>query len=135
MASILILEDNFETARSIKKPLELVGHTVEVVSNVRRAIEYVKQRKVDLAIVDLFIDPISDGSREGGITFISQIKQIDRIDLPVLVISGSFSANKPPHFVSSSISTTKTVGADMTLAKPINIERLITSVDILLSKK
>lgn len=135
MASILILEDNFETARSIKKSLELVGHTVEAVSNVRRAIEYVKQREVDLAIVDLFIDPISDGAREGGITFISQIKQIDSINLPVLAISGSFSANNPPEVVSSSISTIKTVGADMTLAKPINIEILVNSVNILLSKK
>ncbi|WP_186826981.1 response regulator [Shimia ponticola] len=132
MAHILLLEDDLPLATSYKKMLTGAGHSVDVVTSVMRAFEHFQQAKYDIVIADLFIYG-EDGDRdEGGITFISHIKQLQDSRVPVLAISGSFAETKPSDLALLSKTTARTVGAAETLAKPVTEDVLLSSVERLL---
>lgn len=135
MAHILVLEDEFAHAQQYKTDLEANGHTVEVFAQVDPALVYIERQDVDLIIADIFIAKADRFERKGGITLISQIKQMDRRDVPVIAVSGGFAYSNPdPHLTPVQL-TAKTVGADITLPKPVSSEALLSSVSELLEKR
>lgn len=60
MASILLVEDERELASLIKRELELVGHSVQTVTDGPSAVEAVRLRAPDIIVLDLML-PGFDG--------------------------------------------------------------------------
>ena len=64
---ILLLEDNIVTANEFKQELEKQGHTVQLASTVREALDLNRERAYDLYVLDLRVemnkgeDDLSDG--------------------------------------------------------------------------
>ena len=128
MAHILLLEDDLRLASSYKEMLTGAGHSVDIVSTVGRALDHFLQVKYDIVVADLFIHGEDGECDEGGITFISQIKQLNDSKVPVLAISGSFADTKYSDLSLLSKTTARTVGAAETLAKPVTEEGLLSAV-------
>lgn len=122
-AAILILEDDPGFGPLLCSYLEGEGYTVSLHTNATSALAYLEDNHVDLVITDLLIRQDATYVQDGGIKLISTLKQLRKYPAPVIAISGSFSTDQY-----EAISTAMTVGADKTLAKPINPSQLLTMI-------
>lgn len=124
MPEILLLEDDRVFSKQISTHLESEGFNIVCFAEVVPAMVYIEQNSVDLVIADLFIKAGGEFIPKGGITLISQIRQIEGRDIPVIAISGSFSEAHGEH----AQSTARTVGASVNLAKPFHPDELLKLV-------
>ena len=124
MAAILLLEDDLTLAEQIKAVLKSDGHTVAAFSTAKAALDYLDENDVECIIADLFIRVDGSFVQDGGITLISNVRQIQGRDIPVIAISGAFQ-NPNGEFASSSAIT---VGASANLAKPFHPDDLSSLV-------
>lgn len=127
--TIAILEDDADFGPLLKEMLEDEGYIVSLHTNAISALAFIDNNPVDLVISDLFIKEDGQLSEQGGLTLISKIKQIMHHPAPVIAISGSFANDKI-----CAVSSATTLGADHTLAKPIDPNELIRLVQHYLRK-
>jgi CheY-like chemotaxis protein len=121
MAHILIVDDDDDIRRSLRKVLEKDGHTVDDCANGRQALHALHARRPNLVITDVYMPEMD------GIEFLIRLRDEDP-DLPVLAVSGGSLA--PADFVLEDASQ---LGADAVLAKPYEIEEMRTTVRDLLA--
>jgi signal transduction histidine kinase len=110
-AQVLIVEDNADAAESLSMLLEAFGHDVTMASNGHAAIEIVKARKFDLAILDIGLPGI-DGYQIARI--MRELPNCEKTILAALTGYGQEEDRK----------RAMEAGFDHHFMKPLNMERL-----------
>ena len=113
-ATILVAEDNDFVRVLIVKYLEEVGYKTLEATDGDEALKVVQQEKVDLAIVDVRMEPVD------GFNFIRAIRGLD-LKIPVILVTGD---NSPDILEKAG---EWRVGA--VLIKPVQKDRLVKAVE------
>lgn len=130
MAHILILEDDTTLSAQMTELLRLEGYEVSAFASTGEALSFLKEHNVDLLVVDLFIKDRLGKLVYGGISLISQTRQIMRIKAPILAISGTFNSD----IKLEAMQTSETVGANRMLAKPFHPDELTAIIGEMLTE-
>ena len=122
MSHILLIDDDPEFSAALSAELRYAGHRITCASSCAEGLDALSllsegERGVDAVLVDMFM-PEADGFET-----IHALRDIG-IDAPVIAISGGCS--RRPDGV---LNWARSLGADAALAKPFEIDRLITLVD------
>lgn len=116
---ILIVEDERHIAEAIKLNLNMIGHEVVHAINGLDGLNYFKEFKPDLVIVDLMMPEID------GIGVISEIRKVD-LKIPILVVSAKDQVKEKVRCLS--------LGVDDYLPKPFDLDEFLLRVDRLLTR-
>jgi two-component system alkaline phosphatase synthesis response regulator PhoP len=121
MANILAVDDEAQVLRSIGRILEDAGHTINLASNGEQALEYIRQQRPDLVVLDIVM-PEMDG--------IEVCKRI-RADpflakLPIIFLTAKGRPNDIAHGLDA--------GGDDYLTKPFEILELPARIRALLRR-
>jgi two-component system chemotaxis response regulator CheY len=116
---VLVVDDDADMRLTLKLALELAGYRVVEAANGRQAIERQRAAPADVVITDIFM-PDSDG-----------FEAIDglRRQFPatkVIVMSGGAQLTKRDYLPDAEL-----IGADATLQKPFDIEKLLKTLESL----
>jgi CheY-like chemotaxis protein len=116
---VLVVDDDADMRLTLKLALELSGYRVVEAANGREAIERQRAAPADVVITDIFM-PDSDG-----------FEAIDglRRQFPatkVIVMSGGAHLTKRDYLPDAEL-----MGADATLQKPFDIEKLLKTLESL----
>lgn len=112
-ARVLIVDDEPDVRLSLQLALELAGYSVRIASNGHEALAQQRDSAADILITDIFM-PESDG--------METIANFRR-EFPatrIVVVSGA--ARRP---ATDYLNAAQLVGADITLKKPVDIDRLL----------
>lgn len=121
MRTILVVEDDFDTLYPLAELLRLKGHTAITASNAEQALRTAREAKPDLIITDIVLPGKS------GLQFIAAVRNDMGLNtIPIMVISGC----GPMILVEA-----ETIGANICLEKPINIELFWNALQGLLESK
>ncbi len=120
-ARLLIVEDNEEVLRSLKKYFEKKQYQVVTASNGLDGLKAFESERdgFDLIITDLVMPNIS------GVAIISMVKKKSP-DIPVIAITGW---GEHPESLATE------ARADLVLEKPIELDKLNSFIDDLLAKR
>jgi DNA-binding NtrC family response regulator len=120
-ARLLIVEDNEEVLRSLKKYFEKKQYQVVTASNGLDGLKAFESERdgFDLIITDLVMPNIS------GVAIISMVKKKSP-DIPVIAITGW---GEHPESLATEAK------ADLVLEKPIELDKLNSFIDDLLAKR
>ena len=110
---VLIVDDEPDVRLSLQLALELAGYAVRIAANGNEALEHQRANPAEVLITDIFM-PESD-----GIETIANFRK-EFPSTRIVVVSG---AAKRPH--ADYLQAARVLGADLTLTKPIDIERLL----------
>jgi CheY-like chemotaxis protein len=113
MRDILIADDDASLRRALKLALEAAGYRVRVAAHGAEALALQQQAAADVLITDLFM-PESDGF-EAIVSF--------RKEFPgtrIVAMSGGARRTKHEYLPAAALA-----GADATLAKPFQVEKLL----------
>ncbi|MGH2551712.1 MAG: response regulator [Thermomicrobiales bacterium] len=114
--AILLVEDHADTASVIRSFLSTRGHVVEIANSVEAAVKCVVEQKFDLIISDI---GLPDGN---GVSLINGIRQFCKT--PAIAITG--------YGADADIERCIKAGFDRHLAKPLNPEKLLEAIDMLM---
>jgi len=117
MANIMVIDDVLDAGILIKKILERKGHNVSVFTEEEDAVEYVKNNKVDLAVLDIKLKKMS------GVELLEELRKIDS-KLKVIMLTG-YPTMETAH-------ESLKLGASEYLLKPIDIAELTEKTEQLL---
>ncbi len=117
---ILTIEDDMDTAKSLIALLASVGHKVDHVRNKQDALQKLKDVRYDIATMDIMLGH----EKNAGINLISYINK-ERIDLPILVISGM----DPTVYADITLNM---IGVWDFIAKPFDSASLMTKLERML---
>src|ERR1051325_4549410 len=121
MRTILVVEDDFDTLYPLAELLRLKGYTAITASNAEQALRTARETKPNLIITDIVLPGKS------GLQFIAALRSDAALKaIPIMVISGC----GPMILVEA-----ETIGADVCLEKPINIEFFWNALQGLLEPK
>lgn len=120
MATILAIDDDKDILNVIETALRERGHTVHCLEDGRNAFEIHQQHKIDLIVTDILMPEFD------GIEVIRQFRR-ECPGLKILAISGG-GFTDPQQFLTMA----KRLGADATLHKPFDWNKLAATVDDLL---
>ena len=124
---VLIVEDIDDNAEIVADLLELEGVTSERAENGKKAVEMILQRPqnyYDAILMDLRM-PVMD-----GLEATSRIRELDRQDckeIPIIALS----ANAQENDIENSLRA----GMEAHLVKPINVDKLYTTLNELIKKE
>lgn len=123
MAKVLIIDDDIQIRKVVRKSLEREGHTVIEAANGEEGIEAYRKEPTDLVITDIIMP-----GKEG----IETIKDFTREfpGIKVIAISGGSQHLAPELW----LNVAKCLGAVQTLTKPFTYEELIETVNLLLNE-
>ena len=110
---ILLVEDDIDAAQTTKMILERHGMTVKVAKDGGQAQSFFVMQKPDLVILDLILPG------ESGFEICDRLKHTDET-IPVIILTAIDS--------DESRALAKRVGADDYLTKPVDPERLLTTI-------
>lgn len=137
MASIVIMEDDTLFADLVGQTLATAGHEVTLAQTGAEALELVKHRKIDLVIVDILIKIQGQLVPEGGLLFLTRLRQqlptrpfATPADIPAIAMSGA--VNNPWN--KDLLQTAQSFGANEVLGKPFPPARLLEAVERLLAE-
>ena len=116
MKSVLIVDDDLNTRKSLRRILERAGYAVLEASDGNEAIRQFDDNNPDLVVTDLIM-PEKD-----GIETLFEIKQKDN-DAVIIAISGGGRIS-PNNYLDAA----KKLGAAATLEKPFSPEALLTVI-------
>ncbi|MCB1531212.1 MAG: response regulator [Rhodospirillales bacterium] len=111
---ILVVEDNDFVRMQIVRYLSDAGYEVAEASHGDQAIDVMKTQPVDMAIVDVRMEPVD------GFGFIKSIRGMD-MDTPVILVTGD---NNPDL-----LGQARTWGVGSVLIKPVQKDRLLKAVE------
>lgn len=135
MASILIMEDDPQLALDLRDLLEMHAHDVRWCRGATEALAVLREEPHDLVIADIYIYHDGRMVPDGGISLIGTMRMPGNLqepnslrDVPVLAISGAsrFPGNE---YI---LDVAKSLGAQLTLAKPYGDEEMMEMVEDLL---
>lgn len=112
--TVLVAEDNDFVRMQIVKYLQDAGHEVLEATDGNAALEVVKEKKIDLAIVDVRMEPVD------GFDFVRAIRGME-MKTPVILITG----DSAPDILEKSGDW----GVSAVLIKPLQKERLVKAVE------
>ena len=115
MARILIIDDNAKVLDTYCKILESAGYEVVVATNGNEGIRTFKEEPLDLVITDIFMP------EKEGLETIRELKR-DFPDVKIIAISGGVNIEPEEE---DYLKMAKQFGAMCTLAKPIDLEKLL----------
>ncbi len=120
--NIVIVEDDRVLRELSQMALSLEGNQVEVFENGRDGINYLKQHlaEVDLLLLDLFM-PVLD-----GVHVLNWLREEQQSKLPVVVMTAMGDKLTEQNILSA--------GADKVIKKPLDMDKLITSINGFLDK-
>jgi tRNA(Arg) A34 adenosine deaminase TadA/ActR/RegA family two-component response regulator len=118
--TVLIAEDNQVSRQMMAKILAAKGLSILEAANGDEAIEIIKKKAVDLAIVDINMAPT------GGFEFVKYLV-VKGIDLPVVVVTADDSSDL---LIESS-----SLGVQRVLQKPVQPQRLVDTVVHILKRR
>ena len=118
-AQILLVDDDYQVVRYLKRTLEEHGYAVTTTNSGEQALSHIEKQVPDLLILDLNIPP-PDGFE------LLKSKRSKFPGLRILVISGCLEG--PP------LEAATILGASATLEKPVTAEALIGKVRELLGR-
>ena len=122
MAKILIVEDERSVSEMLKACLERQGYMVITAENGTSALSWIKEVKLDLAIVDLGLPDIN------GMEVCLAIRENPRTRrMPIMILTGNVSNE-------ARIKGNLEADADLFLNKPIELKDLKKAVENLLGK-
>lgn len=119
MSHILVIEDEANIATGIKLNLELAGHQVTVIDRGDTGLEFWKNNKVDLLVLDLMLPGLA------GEKVLKEIREVDE-KFPVLILSAK-------DEITSKVNCFD-IGTDDYLAKPFELEEFLLRVERLLKR-
>ena len=114
MAEIVSLDDIRDATVLIGKILQKKGHTVHTFTEEEEAIAFVKQHKVDLAILDIKLKKMS------GVEVLAELKKIDP-EIRVIMLTGYPTIETAREAIS--------LGADEYCVKPLDRDELEEKVE------
>jgi CheY-like chemotaxis protein len=117
MARVLLVDDEVMVRRTLCIMLERGGHEVKEAQDGDEALQIFAELQPDLVIMDIFMP-----NRE-GVETIAQLRGAG-VDTPVIAISGGDRAGAMMF-----LDTAKSLGATITLQKPIRSADLLAAVD------
>jgi CheY-like chemotaxis protein len=121
MAVILVIDDDIEMRRILRKLLEREGYQVLEASDGDEGIKLYQKNQIELIITDLLMPG------KEGIETIIQLKQ-DFPDIKIIAMSGGGQIESEFY-----LECAKSFGAEYTFVKPINRKKLLTAVKELIS--
>ena len=116
MLRVLVVDDEPNVRKVVRKTLESAGHEVAEAEDGKVALDYCRANPTDLVVVDLFM-PVMD-----GLELIVQLRE-EFPDTKIVAISGAM-YEKRPRFLEIAGRMTSVV----TLAKPFTVEELLNAV-------
>jgi DNA-binding NtrC family response regulator len=122
MATILVIDDEDSVRRSLRRILQLDGHTVLEAEDGRVALALEAEHDIDLVITDMFMPEMD------GIEFLINYQE-RRPDLPIIAISGGGFAESAHVLTDADM-----IGAFETLSKPLSIDEVRAAVDRALAR-
>ena len=122
LTTILVADDEPDNLVLIQTLLEREGYVVVAVENGREAVEYMRMRRPDLAILDVMM-PVMD-----GLEACRRIKHDEKTrDIPVIFLSAHGETDVQVKGL--------TLGANDFISKPFNGEELVARVDVAIRLK
>ncbi|ULA65320.1 MAG: hypothetical protein LZF86_190623 [Nitrospira sp.] len=118
---ILVIDDDPDIRKLLKLALSEVGYTVREAQDGNAGLALAKQERCALAIVDLFMP-----GKEGLETILALRREFPAIKL-IAMSGGSGHTNLLPVAAS--------FGADQTIHKPYELDRLLASITALLKER
>ncbi|MGB6153630.1 MAG: response regulator transcription factor [Pricia sp.] len=118
---ILLVEDEHNVAQFIKQGLMEAGYKVCVAYEGRQAFDLLKQRKIDLVILDIIL-PGMDGR-----VIAKKIREIGHHDLPIIMLTALGATENVVQGLDS--------GADDYLVKPFKFNELLARIRALTRRK
>ena len=115
--NILIIDDEKHIAEALRLNLKMLGHRVDLANNGQEGLNFWKELRPDLVIVDLMMPEID------GLQVITDIRKQD-LKIPILVISAKDQVKEKIRCLS--------LGVDDYLSKPFNLDEFLLRVDRLL---
>lgn len=114
--TVLIVEDEFFLAETIRARLEFLGYDVAYAENGEEALKLLRETRVDLVIMDVMM-PVMD-----GYTATEKIKDDEKLKkIPVVFLTARAREEDRERAMAS--------GADDYLAKPFRSEELMSMVE------
>ena len=126
MAQVGVLEDDPVLRNDISNALSGLGHQVTTFDDADEGMLICASERIDLLIVDLFIHRDRSFVMEGGLSFISRIRNETGnptgADVPILAISGGavLIGGQDP------LETAVIAGATQVMRKPVNLMELLS---------
>ena len=116
MAKILIVDDSSDIRKLIRAALRAGEHDIHEASNGIEAIETLKDKSIDLLILDIFM-PERDG--------LETLREINRmnLDVGIIAMSGGGQIDSKGY-----LDMAKKLGASITLSKPFTIKEIRDAV-------
>lgn len=131
MAEIVIMEDDAHFADLVGQSLTEAGHSVTIAPSGEAALEIVMNRRIDLVIVDILIMVDGALSPDGGLLFLTRLRQQSPSrpfktprDIPAIAMSGAVNN----YWTKDLLNTAQSFGATEILAKPFPPAHLLELV-------
>jgi len=116
MATILIIDDQPEILRTLRRVLEAHGHVVEEASDGQTALRHFAGRPADVVITDIYMPEMD------GIEFIMRVKEAFP-EARIIAMSGGGGLAKE-----SVLGAAVKLGAELVLEKPFTAEQVTEAV-------
>jgi CheY-like chemotaxis protein len=115
MARVLFVDDDPDTLITLKRAIELFGHSASLASSGAEALQAVRAAAPDLIFVDMNLPDMS------GLTLVEQLKSELALAGPIYMLSAG------PEI--DLIEKAKAAGAAAFLSKPIRLQQLLEVVN------
>lgn len=126
--SVLLMEDDLDQLNLLAETFSSAGYDVAKTQSASDALEIVKQNQFDLVITDIFVQRNGYYTSDGGIFLIGKLRgpEINAKhpwckEVPIIAISGGTAFPGQEHL----LNTTESVGATLSVAKPIDSKELL----------
>ena len=120
MARILVIDDDDTVRLSVRLALEDADHLVEDAADGEKGVAMFRENPADLVVTDIFMP------EKEGLETIDEIKRL-RPETKIIAISGGGRMDPDDY-----LTIAESVGADHSLLKPFDIEKLAEVVEALL---
>ena len=117
---ILVGEDNLTNQKVIKKTLEFAGHKVDVVLNGEEVLDSFEKNNYDLIILDMHM-PVMNGIEA---TKILRFMMTGKNRIPIIMLTA--------NATTEAANACRNAGVDSYLTKPIEIKRLLNTINTLM---
>lgn len=114
MAKIAVLDDVYDAGIMVQRILQRKGHTVHPFTEEEEFLSFIRNEKIDLAILDIKLKKLS------GVEVLEEAKKISQ-DIKVLMLTGYPTIETAQRCLQ--------LGADEYLVKPIDKHELEEKVD------
>jgi CheY-like chemotaxis protein len=124
---VLVIEDDPVVAKALSMTLNARGYEAVCAADSCEAIKLVREQDPDLMLVDVGLQPDLGGARlDNGFQVTQWLQRANARKIPSIIMSGS---NKPAYKTQAAA-----VGAETFLAKPIDKEVLVESIESALAR-